>query len=78
MRWARHIAGMGKKCSTYNILVLKPEERRLVGRPRRVWVDNIQMDLREIGLGCCGLFIIVIEIPVYFASCSNTFSRMLW
>jgi hypothetical protein len=27
----------------------KPEERRSLGRPRRRWVDNIKMDLREIG-----------------------------
>jgi hypothetical protein len=29
----------------------KPERKRLLGRPRRRWVDNIKMDLREIGLG---------------------------
>jgi hypothetical protein len=27
----------------------KPEGRRPLGRPRRGWVDNIKMDLREIG-----------------------------
>jgi hypothetical protein len=27
----------------------KPEEKRLLGRPRRRWVDNIKIDLREIG-----------------------------
>jgi hypothetical protein len=46
---------MGRACSTnggkrnaYRILVGKPEGKRL-GRPRRRWVDNIKMDLREIG-----------------------------
>jgi hypothetical protein len=29
--------------------VEKPEGKRLPGRPRRRWVDNIKMDLREIG-----------------------------
>jgi hypothetical protein len=29
----------------------KPEGKRPLGRPRRRWVDNIKMDLREIGLG---------------------------
>jgi hypothetical protein len=29
----------------------KPEGKRPVGRPRRRWVDNIKMDLREIGWG---------------------------
>jgi hypothetical protein len=31
------------------ILVGKPEGKRPLGRPRRMWVDNIEMDLREIG-----------------------------
>jgi hypothetical protein len=33
----------------YRILVGKPEEKRPLGRPRRRWVDNIKMDLREVG-----------------------------
>jgi hypothetical protein len=36
-----------KKANAYKILVGKPEGRPL-GRPRRRWVDNIKMDLREI------------------------------
>jgi hypothetical protein len=47
---------MGRACSTngakknaYRILVGKPEGRRPLGRPRRSCVDNIKMDLREIG-----------------------------
>jgi hypothetical protein len=40
---------MEKKRNTYKILVGKPEGKRLLGRPRRRWVDNIEMDLREIG-----------------------------
>jgi hypothetical protein len=39
---------MGEKRNAYRILVGKPEGRSL-GRPRRKWVDNIKMDLREIG-----------------------------
>jgi hypothetical protein len=39
---------MGKKRNRYRILVEKPEGRRPLGRRRR-WVDNIRMDLREIG-----------------------------
>jgi hypothetical protein len=41
---------MGKKRNAHRILVGKPEERRPQGRPRYMWVDNIKMDLREIGL----------------------------
>jgi hypothetical protein len=40
---------MGEKRNTDRILVGKPEEKRPLGRPRRRWVDNIKMDLREIG-----------------------------
>jgi hypothetical protein len=49
---------MGRACSTngekrnaYRILVGKPEGKRLLGRPRRRWKDNIRMDFREIGWG---------------------------
>jgi hypothetical protein len=35
----------------YRFLVGKPEVKRPLGRPRSRWVDNIKMDLLEIGLG---------------------------
>jgi hypothetical protein len=35
--------------NAYRILVGKPEGRRPLGRPRRRWVENIKMDLGEIG-----------------------------
>jgi hypothetical protein len=41
-----------KKKSAYRILVGKSEEKRPLGKPRRRWVDNIKMDLREIGWDC--------------------------
>jgi hypothetical protein len=40
---------MGEKRNAYMILVGKPEGKRPLGRPRRRWVNNIKMDLREIG-----------------------------
>jgi hypothetical protein len=49
MRWAGHVARMGEKRNEYRILVGKPEGKRPLGRPRRRWVDNIKMNLREIG-----------------------------
>jgi hypothetical protein len=49
MRWAGHVARMGELRNVYRILVGKPEGKRPLGRPRRSWVDNIKMDLREIG-----------------------------
>jgi hypothetical protein len=47
MRWAGHVARMGKKRNTYRLLVGKPEGRRPLGRPRRRWFDNIGMDVVE-------------------------------
>jgi hypothetical protein len=41
----------GEKINAYRILVGTPEGRTPLGRPRRSWVDNIKMDLREIGWG---------------------------
>jgi hypothetical protein len=38
----------GKKRNAYKILVVKPERKRPLGRPRRTSVDNIKMDLGEI------------------------------
>jgi hypothetical protein len=52
MRWAGHIARMGEDRGVNRVLVGKPEGRRLLGRPRRRWDDNIRMDLREVGCGC--------------------------
>jgi hypothetical protein len=49
MRWAGYVARMGATRNAYRILVGKPEGKRPLGRPRRRWVNNIKMDLREIG-----------------------------
>jgi hypothetical protein len=49
MKWAGHVARMGEMRNAYRILVGKPEGKRPLGRPRRRWVDNVKMDLREIG-----------------------------
>ena len=44
MRWAGCVARMGKKKGVYRGLVGNPEGRRLLGRPKRRWKDNIKMD----------------------------------
>jgi hypothetical protein len=51
MRWAGHVARMGKERNVYRVLMGKSEGKRPLGRPRRRWEDGIRIDLREIGLG---------------------------
>jgi hypothetical protein len=46
------VAQMGEKRNSYRLLVGNPEGKRPLGRPRRRCVDNIRMDLVEIGRGC--------------------------
>jgi hypothetical protein len=48
MRWSGDVARMGERRNAYRILVGKPEGKRPLGRPRRRWVDNIKIVLREI------------------------------
>jgi hypothetical protein len=50
IRWAGHVARMGEKRNVCRLLVGKPKGKRPLGRPRRRWMDNIKMDLLEIGL----------------------------
>jgi hypothetical protein len=51
MRWAGYVARIREKRNACRVLVGKPEGKRQLGRSRRRWVDNIKMDLREIGWG---------------------------
>jgi hypothetical protein len=64
-RWAGHVTRMGEKRNVYRLLVGKPEGRRPLGRPRRRWVDNIKMDLGEMGCGDVFFFFV---IPIYLQS----------
>jgi hypothetical protein len=50
MRWAGHVARMGRR-GTRIVIGGKTRGTRPLGRPRRRWVDNIKMDLGEIGWG---------------------------
>jgi hypothetical protein len=50
MRWAGHVARMEEKRNVYRLLVGKPEGKRPLGRQRCRWIDNIKMDLLEIGV----------------------------
>jgi len=54
MRWAGHVVRMGEERGVYRVLLGKPERKIPLGRPRRRWVDNIRMDLQEVGCGYMG------------------------
>jgi hypothetical protein len=49
MRWAGNVARMAEKRNAYRLLVGKPEGKRPLRRPRRRCLDNIRMDLGEVG-----------------------------
>jgi len=51
MRWAGHVARMGEERGCIGYWWGKPEGKRPLGRPRRRWVDNIRLDLQEVGCG---------------------------
>ena len=50
LRWAGHVARMEKSRSAFKIFTGKPTGKRLLGRPRRRWEDNIRTDLEELGV----------------------------
>ena len=50
LRWAGHVARMEEGSSGFKILTGKPTGKIPLGRPRRIWEDNIRMDLDEIGI----------------------------
>jgi hypothetical protein len=55
MRWTGHVARVGEERKVCKVLVGEPVGKRPLGRPRRRWEDGIRLDLRETGLGVCGL-----------------------
>ena len=52
MGLAGHVAHMGDIRGVYRVLVEKPEGKRPLGRPRRRWGDNNEMELQRVGCGC--------------------------
>ena len=52
MRWAGHVGHMGEERGVCRFLVGKPEGKRPFGIPRRRCVDNICVDLQEVGCEC--------------------------
>jgi hypothetical protein len=50
-RWAEHVAQMGEKRNAYRLLVGKPQGRRPLERSKRRWLNNIRMNVVEVGWG---------------------------
>jgi hypothetical protein len=46
-RWVGYVARIVEKRNAYRLLVEKPKGKRLLGRPRHRWVDNVKMDIGE-------------------------------
>jgi hypothetical protein len=55
MRLAGHVGRVGERRGVYRVLVGKPEGKRRLGRLRRRWGDNINMNLQEVGCWECDL-----------------------
>jgi hypothetical protein len=51
MRWAGHVARISENRKAYRLLVGKPEGKRPLRKPRRRWLNNIRIDLVEVGWG---------------------------
>jgi hypothetical protein len=51
MRWAGHVERMGDRRVAFRVLVGRPEGKSPLGRARRRWEDNIEIDLQEVGWG---------------------------
>jgi hypothetical protein len=54
MRWAGNMARLWEKRIVYRLFLGNPEGIRPLGRPRRSWIDNINIDLLQIGLDWSG------------------------
>ena len=51
LMWVGHVSCMRESIGVYRVLVVKPEGKRPLGRPRHRWEDDIKMDLQEVGCG---------------------------
>jgi hypothetical protein len=71
MRWAGHVTHMGEGRGVYRVLVGRPEGKRPLGRPRRRWEDNNNMDFREIGIDGAN-WIQLAQDRVQWRACVNT------
>jgi hypothetical protein len=49
--FVKHVGYVGERKNIYRVLVVKPEGKRPLGRPRRRWKDNIKMDFQKVVCG---------------------------
>jgi hypothetical protein len=71
MKWAGHVARMGEGRGFYRVLVGRLKCKRPLGRRRRMWEDNIKMNLREIGIDGAN-WIQLAQNRVQWRTCVNT------
>jgi hypothetical protein len=71
MRWAGHVARMWDGRGVYRVLVGRPEGKRPLESPSRMWENNIKMDLREIGIDGAN-WIQLSQDKVQWRVCVNT------
>jgi hypothetical protein len=45
MSWVGHVARMSEKMAAYKLLIVMPERKRPLGRPRRRWMNNIKLEI---------------------------------
>jgi hypothetical protein len=62
---------MGEGRGVYSVLIVRPEGKRPLGRPRHRWEDNIKLDVREIGIDGANL-IQLAQDRVQWRACVNT------
>jgi hypothetical protein len=51
IRWAGHVARIGERRSAYSVVVDKPKGKITHARHRRMWENNIKIELQEVGRG---------------------------
>ena len=51
MRWVKHVVRVGERRGIHRVMVVRPEGKGPLVRPRRRWEDNIKMNLQEVGWG---------------------------
>ena len=61
---------MGEGRGVHRVVVGKPEGKKLLGRPRRRWEDNVKMDLQEVRGG--GAWMVLIQDRDRWRALENT------